>query len=241
MDGIILVNKPAGWTSMDVCAKIRNLSSKKKVGHSGTLDPMATGLLIVFLGSATKSIEKFSNADKGYRGEMILGVRTDTMDAEGKILSLSSQGSDIPLHLMERGRGEVENIFAKYTGHIMQKPPMYSAKKVKGQALYKLARRGIEVKRESCSVTIHSFKLLEIIEPNKICFEVICSKGTYIRVLVSDIGDDLGCGAHLSKLERFYSHPFHLSQALTMDAIIDLAKIGKLDTVIKPVSDFVNA
>src|SRR3989339_1935192 len=134
MDGIILVDKPSGWTSFDVCAKIRNLSGVKKVGHSGTLDPMATGLLVVFLGKATKSIDYFLGGDKGYIAEMTLGVRTDTMDAEGKEIGRISN-FQCPIS------NECNIIFGKYTGEIMQKPPMYSAKKIKGQALYKLARK----------------------------------------------------------------------------------------------------
>src|SRR3989339_2249445 len=139
MDGIILVDKPSGWTSFDVCAKIRNLSGVKKVGHSGTLDPMATGLLVVFLGKATKSIDYFLGGDKGYIAEMTLGVRTDTMDAEGKEIgriSNPSWNSGQVFQCPISNEGIIEEIFKKYRGPIMQKPPMYSAKKIKGQALY---------------------------------------------------------------------------------------------------------
>ena len=194
MNGIIIINKPEGWTSFDVCNKIRHLAKIKKVGHSGTLDPMATGVLAVFLGTATKSVDKFLVGDKGYMAEMTLGVRTDTLDATGKVLMTNDP--------LDFARGQMTNeiqireIFKKYSGRIKQKPPMFSAKKVNGQRLYKMARKGQEVEREDVDITIYKMELLGI-ENNKVRFEVLCSKGTYIRVLAADIGDDLGCGAHL--------------------------------------------
>lgn len=234
MDGIIIVDKPQDWTSFDVCAKIRNLSKTQKVGHSGTLDPMATGLLILFLGSATKSIDKFLNGDKGYEAEMTLGVTTDTLDATGKILTL------IPSESALADEDRVREIFKKYVGEIEQIPPMYSAKKVKGKKLYELARKGIEIEREAKKITIYELKLHELLG-SKCKFYVHCSKGTYVRQLVSDMGDDLGCGAHLSALRRVYSKPFHIAEALTIDTLVNLAKIGKLDSVVLPVNDFINS
>ncbi|MFA4967273.1 MAG: tRNA pseudouridine(55) synthase TruB [Candidatus Margulisiibacteriota bacterium] len=233
MNGIIIVDKPQGWTSFDVCNKIRHLTKIKKVGHSGTLDPMATGVLAVFLGTATKSVDKFLTGDKGYVAEMTLGVRTDSLDATGKVVSRNAECG-------MRNATEIEKVFEKYLGKIKQKPPMFSAKKVNGQRLYKLARKGEEVERKDVEITIYKLDLLSIAD-NRIRFEVLCSKGTYVRVLAADIGDDLGCGAHLSALQRIYSHPFHISQALDMTTIENLAKIGKLDTVVLPVDDFINA
>ena len=250
MDGIIIVNKPKGWTSFDVVAKIRNLTRVSKVGHSGTLDPMATGVLPVFLGKATKSIQYFLNGDKGYNGEMVLGVRTDTGDAEGKRISddqnIRVRESDD--QSIRANREEIANIFKKYTGEIEQVPPMYSAVKIKGKKLYELARQGIEVKREPRKVKIYELKLISPHPPalntppspggrglethEVIAFTVLCSKGTYIRQLAMDIGDELGCGAHLSKLERFYAHPFHLSQAIEMETIVTMAKAGILASVV---------
>ncbi|MDD5593122.1 MAG: tRNA pseudouridine(55) synthase TruB [Candidatus Margulisbacteria bacterium] len=234
MDGIIIVNKPKGWTSFDVVAKIRNLTRVKKVGHSGTLDPMATGVLPVFLGKATKSIQYFLNGDKGYNGEMVLGVRTDTGDAEGKIQTSNLQPQNklqIPI-----SKSQIEAIFTKYTGEIEQVPPMYSAVKIKGKKLYELARQGIEVKRQPRKINIYELRLTQNETPlataNRFMFSVLCSKGTYIRQLVMDIGDELGCGAHLCALERFYAHPFHVSQALDMETIVTLAKADILSTVI---------
>lgn len=233
MEGIIIVNKPQDWTSFDVVAKIRNLSRVKKVGHSGTLDPMATGVLPVFLGKATKSVQNFLSGDKGYIAEMTLGICTDTLDAMGKVTKTSSVKFQL---------SNVVSILDKYKGEIDQVPPMHSAIKIKGKRLYKLARQGITIKREPRRVTIHKIKLLnyEGGQNPKVTFEVSCSKGTYIRQLVADMGDDLGCGAHLSKLMRTYAHPFHITQAINMDTIITLAKIGKLHSVLVPVEGVLN-
>ncbi|MFC1511120.1 tRNA pseudouridine(55) synthase TruB [Candidatus Margulisiibacteriota bacterium] len=233
MEGIIIVNKPQGWTSFDVVSKIRNLSRVKKVGHSGTLDPMATGVLPVFLGRATKSIQYFLEGDKGYIAEMTLGISTDTLDAEGQVINTSKVRCPV---------SDVDSALRKFKGEIAQIPPMHSAKRVRGQRLYQLARKGITVKREPRQVTIHQIRMInyETGEHPKVTFEVRCSKGTYVRQLVSDIGDDLGCGAHLSKLMRTYAHPFHITQAINMDTIINLAKIGRLHTVIIPIEGIVN-
>lgn len=229
MEGIIIVNKPQDWTSFDVVAKIRSLTRVKKVGHSGTLDPMATGVLPVFIGrGATKTIEQFIGGNKGYIAEMTLGITTDTLDATGTV----TNKQNVLFQL-----SKVISTLAQYQGEIEQVPPMHSAVKIKGKRLYKLARKGITVKREPRKVAIHQIKLInyEVIQYPKVTFEVMCSKGTYIRQLVSDIGDDLGCGAHLSKLMRTYAHPFHITQAVNMDTIITLAKISKLRTIVTPV------
>lgn len=233
MDGIIIVDKPKGWTSFDVCAKIRHLSGERKVGHSGTLDPMATGVLPVFLGRSTKIIQHFLNGDKGYEGEMTLGIKTDTGDAEGKTIPLpqGEGGNNYQSITINR----VRDVFKKYTGEIEQVPPMYSAVKVNGQRLYALARKGIEVERKPRKVHIYDLHLTQnqdFSATRTISFYVLCSKGTYVRQLASDIGDDLGCGAHLSKLARVYAHPFHISQALGMETIVTLAGVGKLATVV---------
>ncbi len=245
MDGIIIVNKPAGWTSFDVVNKIRKTTGERKVGHSGTLDPMATGVLPIFLGRATKSIQYFLNGDKGYEGEMVLGISTDTGDADGKVINQPSPPD--PLNCPRPlGEGSDDNrsisidrvraVFDKYKGEILQIPPMYSAVKVNGQRLYKLARKGIEVKREPRKITIFELRITNndtgLLTDNRIAFTVLCSKGTYIRQLAMDIGADLGCGAHLSRLERTYAQPFHISQANSLDTIVTLAKIGQLSTII---------
>ncbi|MFA6430955.1 MAG: tRNA pseudouridine(55) synthase TruB [Candidatus Margulisiibacteriota bacterium] len=237
MDGIIIVDKPIGWTSFDVCAKIRNLSMTKKVGHSGTLDPMATGVLPVFLGKATKSIQQFLDGDKGYLAEVTLGFKTDTGDATGKPVNPKSQ---IPNPKKE----EIIEILKKYTGEIEQVPPMFSAVKINGQRLYKLARQGIEVERKPRKIKIYELRMTHYDSQDSAAQHftllVLCSKGTYIRQLATDIGDDLGCGAHLSALQRTFSQPFHISQALSMDTIVNLAKIGKLDSVVLKVEDILS-
>lgn len=226
MDGIIVVDKPKGWTSFDVCAKLRNLTRTKKVGHSGTLDPMATGVLVLFLGKATKAIQNYVAADKEYEGEMTLGVRTDTMDAEGKVVMTNDK-------FQNSNKIQIEEIFKRYMGKQKQKPPMFSAKKINGKKLYELARKGIEIDRPDKDIKIHNLDLLEIYD-DKIRFKVKCSKGTYVRVLVNDIGDDLGCGAHLSALRRTAAGELKIEQAHTMDQIITLSADDKLATILLP-------
>jgi tRNA pseudouridine55 synthase len=228
MDGILVVDKPQGWTSFDVCAKLRNLTITKKVGHSGTLDPMATGVLPVFFGKATKLIQGFMTDDKVYIGEMVLGITTDTGDAEGKIRNPKSEiRNNIEIKI-----SEIQNLFKKYTGEIEQTPPMFSAKKINGQPLYKLARKGIIVERQPRKVSIYELRLssddTSIETDKRIQFYVHCSKGTYIRQLVVDIGDELGCGAHLSALRRIKSGKFTIEEAIDMDTAIQLAGEGKL-------------
>lgn len=261
MNGIIIVDKPQDWTSFDVCNKIRHLTGIKKVGHSGTLDPMATGVLPIFLGKATKSIQQFLDGDKGYDGEMTLGVKTDTGDATGKPVMTNDKCSrfagsrnTLDKYNNESGqmsnKSQIEEIFEKYIGEIEQVPPMYSAKKVNGKPLYKLARKGIEIKREARKIKIYELKLTSphpqpLSERERgvetISFSVRCSKGTYIRQLVVDIGDDLGCGAHLSELKRVYSHPFKISQAVSMETVVDLYDHGQIESIILQVEDHIKA
>jgi len=239
MDGIILVNKPQDWTSFDVCAKVRSLSKVKKVGHSGTLDPFATGVLPVFIGKATKSISQFLNGDKGYQGEITFGKSTDTYDITGNVLSEAQLAQELLDAIKNKDLKFFDKFIHKFTGKILQQPPMFSAVKVNGQPLYKLARKGIEVERASKEVEIYSFEILDTIQPDKITFKIICSKGTYIRSIAHELGQYIGCGAILSKLERFYAHPFHLSSGISIDALVDLAKIGMLDTVLLRVEDVI--
>jgi tRNA pseudouridine55 synthase len=234
MDGIIIVNKPANWTSFDVVAKIRNLSGVKKVGHSGTLDPIATGVLPIFLGKATKLVQFFIGGDKGYMAEMVLGIKTDTLDAAGEVTDESEVQCKLAV---------IESTLNKYLGEIEQIPPMHSAIKVNGKRLYKLARKGITIERQPRKVKIIKIELLNYVKGKnpKVTFEVICSKGTYIRQLVSDIGDDLGCGAHLSKLMRTYAHPFHVTQAVKMETIVTLAKVGRLHSIVLPIDSMLDS
>lgn len=209
-EGILLVNKPAGITSHDVVDKIRRKYGIKKVGHAGTLDPMATGLLIILLGCFTKRSNEFLNCDKAYEGTLLLGVNTDTADKEGKITS------EKELDEKKLDKKYLENIFSSFMGETEQIPPMFSAKKINGKPLYKLARKGIVVKREPKKITITEIKITEIALP-RIQFRVRCSKGTYIRQLAHDIGEKIGCGAHLVSLCRTAIGRFELKNAVEID------------------------
>ncbi|MDH5596762.1 MAG: tRNA pseudouridine(55) synthase TruB [Candidatus Peregrinibacteria bacterium] len=204
MDGLLLIDKPSGWTSFDVVAKIRNKLGVKKVGHSGTLDPMATGLLILCVGKATKQIQEMIGFDKEYIAEITLGATTNTDDAEGEI-----KKSDISKLI---NLDDIETVLEKFRGEIEQVPPQFSAKKIKGQRAYAMARKGQEVKLEPVKITIHELELLNYQWP-VLSIRVLSSKGTYIRALARDIGRELGCGAYLSALERTKIGPYNLSQA----------------------------
>ena len=209
MNGVIVVNKPEGFTSHDVVAKLRGILKTRRIGHSGTLDPMATGVLPVFVGRATRACE-FATADsKTYRAEMLLGIDTDTQDITGKVLKECSVDVDDT---------KLQAILPKFLGEISQIPPMYSAIKVDGKKLYELARQGVEVERKPRRVVIHSISA-EFIGENKVALEATVSKGTYIRTLCRDIGEALGCGATLTMLCRVSSGAFTLDDAYTLDEI----------------------
>lgn len=236
MHGILIVYKPRGITSFKVISILRRFTGIKRIGHAGTLDPMAEGVLPVFIGrEATKHIAEYLNGDKAYIATMTLGITTDTLDAEGKV----TQNSKCLIPNSEL-KEKILYLFSKYTGEIEQRPPMFSAVHYQGRRLYELAREGQTVERKPRKITIHSINLLETIEGTstplsaqceypQVKFEVKCSKGTYIRQLVSDIGEDLGCGAHLSALIRTYSHPFSLDQALSLEKIEEAARNNSLE------------
>ena len=208
IDGILLVDKPSGWTSHDVVGFIRKRFKIKKAGHAGTLDPIATGLLVILLGKATKLSNTFLNDDKAYDAELTIGKRTDTADGEGEVLETND--------IAGVGEDEVRGCLNGLRGESMQTPPMYSAKKVNGSTLYKLARRGIEVKREPKRILIKEIEVTKVALP-KAAFSVTCSKGTYVRQLCSDAGDELGCGGFMSALRRTRSGPFLLKDAVTRE------------------------
>ena len=210
-DGVLLVDKPAAWTSHDVVAKVRAHFGFKKVGHCGTLDPMATGLLVLVLGRATRLSEKLTSDDKAYEGTILLGVTTNTEDADGATL----ETKPVP-PLTE---ADLQAALQKYRGDIYQTPPMISAIKHQGSPLYKLARKGIEVVREPRLVHIYDLRLLATELP-RLKFRMACSKGTYVRTLAADIGRDLGCGAHLAELRRTAAGAFKLEQAHTLEQIL---------------------
>ena len=219
LNGIILVDKPSDWTSHDVVGKLRGILHERRIGHSGTLDPMATGLLVVFVGRATRAVE-FAEADsKEYIAGLRLGVSTDTQDITGNTLKSSNS---LP------SRAELEQALGAFKGEISQIPPMYSAIKVGGKKLYELARQGESVERKPRRVTIDK---LEIIGENDgdYILDIVCSKGTYIRTLCNDIGDALGCGGCMSSLRRVKAGVFSIEQAYTIDEIQAAANNGELD------------
>ncbi len=208
-DGIIVINKQAGMTSHDVVSFIRRKLNMRRVGHAGTLDPMATGVLIILLGRTTKLFQRFVGFDKAYRATLQLGLTTTTADIQGKTIR------EAPFEKITSN--QLEEIFGNFVGDIQQIPPMVSAIKVKGQKLYQLARRGIEVERPARSIRIDVFKLLQFSSPYAE-FYVECSKGTYIRQLAQDVGEVLGCGACISQIERIKVGPFRIEGAVTLEA-----------------------
>jgi len=208
--GILLVNKPAGYTSHDIVDIVRKRLGIKKVGHTGTLDPSAEGLLIILVGSYTKLFDKFSSLDKEYWGIMKLGEVTTTGDSEGRVTKRRSY-EDI-----EEGR--IKEVCSSFQGEILQTPPMVSAKRIGGRRLYKLARRGIVVERPPKKIKIYKLKILKIDKPY-VEFYVKCSKGTYIRKLVEDIGEKLGCGAYVVKIKRTAIGPFRIEDAYSLEEV----------------------
>jgi len=209
VNGVINCLKPPGMTSHDVVDFIRKQLGTKKVGHGGTLDPGAAGVLPIFVGKATKAVEFFDDCDKEYVAEMTLGVTTDTGDNLGKVLEIRECEAE-PASIVET--------FGKFVGKIQQIPPMYSAVRHKGKKLYELARQGITVERKPRTVEIYSIELIKYEKP-RVLFKVSCSRGTYIRTLCEDIGRALGCGAHLSCLIRTKLGPFNISRAITLEEI----------------------
>ena len=211
MNGIVIIDKPAGWTSQDVVSKLRGVLHTKRVGHGGTLDPMATGVLPVFVGRATRAVEFFEHAEKTYEAVLRLGITTDTEDTTGSVLEekpVSVSEADF-LGALEGFRGEIQQI-----------PPMYSALKVNGRKLYDLARQGKQVERKSRTITIHRLECLEFHrETARILVQ--CSKGTYIRTLCKDIGAALGCGGCMAQLRRIAAGAYTLADAVPLQTIVD--------------------
>lgn len=228
LQGVLNINKPAGMTSHDVVDEVRRILRMRRVGHTGTLDPQATGVLPICVGRATKIARFLTAADKEYLIQMSLGIRTDTMDAGGKVLEESSQ---IP-----QTAKEVEEAFSHFRGDIHQIPPLFSAKKYHGERLYRLARRGEVVEREPIAVKIYELELLSY-EPPFVRFRVFCSKGTYARALCDDIGRALGCGGHLHSLVRLKAGQFRLEEAITLSHLQELKEQGRLSEVLLPVEE----
>ena len=211
MNGIVIVDKPEGWTSQDVVSKLRGVLKTRRIGHGGTLDPMATGVLPVFVGRATRGVEFFEHAEKTYETLLRLGITTDTEDITGTVLTERD--------VFVTGT-MVEEVLTKFRGEIMQVPPMYSALKVNGQKLYDLARKGKEVERQPRPITIHELTLLGM-EADGIRLRVRCSKGTYIRTLCKDIGEALGCGGCMAQLRRVTAGEYTIAQSVPLKTLIE--------------------
>lgn len=214
MEGVLLVDKPPGLTSHDVVYRLRRKLHMKKIGHAGTLDPMATGVLVMLIGKATRISQYLMSVDKVYEGEATLGVVTDSQDAEGEVM----ENRPVPA-LTEAG---VREVMRTFLGDQYQTPPMHSAIKVGGVPLYKMARKGKEVEREPRFIRVTEFNLLSFAPP-RLAFDLHCTKGTYVRTIAHDLGQKLGCGAHLSALRRTASGRFTIAQCLPLDQIEALA------------------
>ena len=217
MDGIVIVDKPQGWTSQDVTAKLRGVFQTRRIGHGGTLDPMATGVLPVFVGRATRGVEFFEHAEKTYEAVLRLGIATDTEDITGTVLEEKE---------VSVTDGNIEAVLARFRGEIQQIPPMYSAIKVNGQKLCDLARKGREIAREPRTVTIHSLDFLGRTGED-VRLRVHCSKGTYIRTLCKDIGQALGCGGCMAALRRIRAGSYTESEAVALDVLISSDRPGQ--------------
>lgn len=206
-NGIVIIDKPSGWTSMDVCGKLRGILKTKRVGHAGTLDPMATGVLPVFVGQATRAVSYAESGDKEYIAGLRLGLVTDTQDISGTVLS------QCPAAVT---REQLKSVLPRFIGEIDQIPPMYSAIKIGGQKLYELARKGREVERPARRITVYSLELLDG-QGGDYLLRVRCSKGTYVRTLCHDIGQALGCGGCMGSLRRTMAAGFTLSDCHTLE------------------------
>lgn len=211
MNGIVIVDKPQGWTSQDVTARLRRVYATRRIGHGGTLDPMATGVLPVFVGRATRGVEFFEHAEKTYETVLLLGRTTDTQDVTGTVLAEKT------VHLSP---ADIENVLPRFRGDILQVPPMYSALKVNGKKLYELARKGQEVERQPRPITV--FELTNLgFDGIRLSLRVKCSKGTYIRTLCQDIGEALGCGGCMEALRRVRAGEYGIEDAVPLEQLLE--------------------
>ena len=226
MNGIIIIDKPQEWTSNDVVSRLRRVFNTRRIGHGGTLDPMATGVLPVFVGRATRGVEFFEHAEKVYETTIRFGLTTDTEDITGKTLT----ECEVSLK-----REDLETVLPRFRGDILQVPPMYSAIKVNGQKLYDLARKGREVERQPRPITIHELELLEF-DGNEARLRVRCSKGTYIRTLCKDIGEALGCGGCMAALRRVQAGEYTLEGSIPLRQLLDISERGEdVEHLLRPV------
>ena len=215
--GIIIIDKPRDWTSQDVAARLRRVFATKRIGHGGTLDPMATGVLPIFVGRATRAVEFFEQAQKEYIATLRLGLMTDTEDTTGNVLETR------PVNVT---RAEVETVLSRFLGKQQQLPPMYSAVKIQGKKLYELARQGKTVERQPRQIEIFTLKLLEARE-DEYDLRVSCSKGTYIRTLCKDIGQALGCGGCMAQLRRVTAGEYTIAEAVPLQVLLETEDPGQ--------------
>ena len=231
MNGILLIDKQPDWTSNDVVAKLKGILHQRRIGHSGTLDPMATGLLVVFVGRATRAVEFAEGHDKRYIAGLRLGITTDTQDITGTVLEEKN---------VTVTREELEQALAGFRGEIQQIPPMYSAIKHEGQRLYDIARKGGEVERKPRAITIHDLRVIGRQEGDWL-LDVRCSKGTYIRTLCHDLGQALGCGGCMCSLRRVEAGRFSVEQAVTLSQVQQMADAGRAEELLLPVDSLFQA
>lgn len=217
INGILLLDKPIHWSSNDALQKVKRIYQAAKAGHTGSLDPLASGMLPICLGEATKISAYLLDADKVYRFKCALGKKTTTADAEGEVIQTRPHE-----HIT---RADVERLLPQFTGDLMQVPPMYSALKKDGKRLYELAREGIEVERQPRPVTIHQLEILSF-QPGEVELQASCSKGTYVRTLAEDMGEALGCGAYITELRRLSVGPYAGKEMITMEQLQALAEQG---------------
>jgi tRNA pseudouridine55 synthase len=231
MNGILIIDKPVDFTSHDVVAKLRKILKTKRIGHTGTLDPFATGVLVMLVGKATRLAQFLDKDQKTYEATIQFGFQTDTGDNTGSPISdLRIANEEISSILQKT---DWEDVFSDFRGEISQIPPMYSAKKIDGKKLYELAREGVEIERQPVNLTIHELELIENnLEANEVRIRVSCSAGTYIRTLGEDIGKKIGVGCHLSALRRISAGKFEIAKAITIDHLESIVEFGELKSVL---------
>lgn len=229
MNGILNLDKPSGMTSHDCLYKLRRIFATRRIGHAGTLDPLATGVLPVMVGNAVKCSEYLTEHDKRYCAVLKLGVTSDTQDITGTL---------VPTNVSIPSLENIQSVLGRFTGEISQIPPMHSAIKVDGKKLYELARKGIEIERSPRQVTIYSLSILPTQRADEYELDISCSKGTYIRTLCADIGDTLGCGGVMASLRRTECGSLDAGQSLTLEQLAQLKEQGGLEGVLIPVEDY---
>jgi tRNA pseudouridine55 synthase len=241
VDGVLIIDKPAGLTSHDVVARVRNILGERRVGHTGTLDPFATGVLVMLAGRATRLAQYLSGAEKEYEAVIRLGYATDTGDVTGKRLDFSEDFTAETQRSQSLSREDIESALASLRGEIQQTPPMYSARKVAGRKLYELARRGEEVERKPVRVTVSEFEAIApdgpLLRSNNddsydLRVRVVCSAGTYIRTLAEDLGRRLGLGAHVASLRRTRAGRFTIAESFTLERLSELAESRLIETAL---------